>query len=227
MAIIQPQDLLFLLMEAREKPAHVGGLALFETPDDADERYLYELYRSCIDGDDPVRSLFRKRVNRPGLAGTSWVRDDQFDLEYHVRHSALPEPGRIRELLTVVSRLHGSLLDRNRPLWEAHLIEGLRDGRFALYTKIHHALCDGVTAMRLLEASMSPDPEERNMPQPWARRSQGSVFDEPDADEGSAPDPRDAIPDDDTWTAVVADGLRASGRRWAASWAPARASASC
>jgi diacylglycerol O-acyltransferase / wax synthase len=211
MAIIPPQDLLFLLMEAREKPAHVGGLALFETPDEADEQYLYDMYRSCIDAEDPVRSLFRKRVNRPGLTGTSWVRDEQFDLEYHVRHSALPEPGRIRELLTVVSRLHGSLLDRNRPLWEAHLIEGLKDGRFALYTKIHHALCDGVTAMRLLEASMSHDPDERGMPQPWARRPQGSVFDEPDPDETPGGDPRGSIPDDDTWTAVVADGLRRLG----------------
>ncbi|HEX4903186.1 MAG TPA: wax ester/triacylglycerol synthase family O-acyltransferase [Acidimicrobiales bacterium] len=221
MAVIPPQDLLFLLMEAREKPAHVGGLALFEPPPDADEHYLYELYRSCVESEAPVRSLFRKRVNRPGLLGLQWVRDDDFDIEYHVRHSALPEPGRIRELLTVVSRLHGSLLDRNRPLWEAHLIEGLRDGRFALYSKIHHALCDGVTAMRLLEASMSPDPAERGMPQPWARRPrQGSPFDEPDPDDPDAlaaepahgrerarPEP----PEDDTWTALVSDGLRRLG----------------
>jgi len=212
MAMIPPQDLLFLLMEAREKPAHVGGLALFEPPPDADEHYLYELYRDCVESDAPVRSLFRKRVSRPGITGLSWVPDDQFDIEYHVRHSALPEPGRIRELLTVVSRLHGSLLDRNRPLWEAHLIEGLRDGRFALYTKIHHALCDGITAMRLLEASMSTDPDETGMPQPWARRPRGSVFDEPDPDEVAAEaSARRAVPEDDTWTAVVADGLRRLG----------------
>lgn len=209
MAMIAPQDLLFLLMEAREKPAHVGGLALFETPDDADEQYLYELYQSSIASDAPVRSLFRRRVSRPGLAGYSWTRDDQFDIQYHLRHSALPVPGRIRELLTVVSRLHGSLLDRNRPLWEAHLIEGLADGRFALYTKIHHALCDGVTAMKLLESSMSPDPTERGMPQPWERRPRGSMFDEPDPDE-VAPPPRPTT-QDDTWTSVLADGLRKLG----------------
>jgi len=209
MAMIAPQDLLFLLMEAREKPAHVGGLALFETPEDADEQYLYELYQSSIASDAPVRSLFQRRVSRPGLAGYSWTRDEQFDIQYHLRHSALPVPGRIRELLTVVSRLHGSLLDRNRPLWEAHLIEGLADGRFALYTKIHHALCDGVTAMKLLESSMSPDPTERGMPQPWERRPRGSVFDEPDPDEVARP-PR-AAPEDDTWTAVLTDGLRKLG----------------
>lgn len=210
MAMIAPQDLLFLLMEAREKPAHVGGLALFETPDDADEQYLYELYQSSIASDAPVRSLFRRRVSRPGLAGYSWTLDDQFDIQYHLRHSALPVPGRIRELLTVVSRLHGSLLDRNRPLWEAHLIEGLADGRFALYTKIHHALCDGVTAMKLLESSMSPDPTERGMPQPWERRPRGSMFDEPDPDEVAQPS-RTTAQDDDTWTAVLADGLRKLG----------------
>jgi WS/DGAT/MGAT family acyltransferase len=209
MAMIAPQDLLFLLMEAREKPAHVGGLALFETPDDAEEQYLYELYQSSIASDAPVRSLFQRRVSRPGLAGYSWTRDEQFDIQYHLRHSALPVPGRIRELLTVVSRLHGSLLDRNRPLWEAHLIEGLADGRFALYTKIHHALCDGVTAMKLLESSMSPDPTERGMPQPWERRPRGSMFDEPDPDE-VAPPPRPTT-QDDTWTSVLADGLRKLG----------------
>lgn len=208
MALIAPQDLLFLLIEAREKPAHVGSLALFEPPPDADEHFIYELYRSCVDTELPVRSLFQKRVNRPGLTGLSWTRDEHFDLEYHLRHSALPEPGRIRELLTVVSRLHGSLLDRNRPLWEAHLIEGLHDGRFALYSKIHHGLLDGVTAMRLLEASMTADPDERDMPQPWARRPHGSIFDEPDADQRTAGG-ADADPSaDDTWTAVLADGLR-------------------
>lgn len=208
MTVIAPQDLLFLLMEAREKPAHVGGLALFETPDHADEQYLYEMYQAAISSNAPVRSLFQRRVKRPGLAGYSWTRDDEFDIQYHVRHSALPVPGRVRELLTVVSRLHGSLLDRNRPLWEAHLIEGLADGRFALYTKIHHALCDGVTAMRLLESSMSTDPAETGMPQPWERRPKGSMFDEPDA----AEEPRERQPpDDDSWTAVVADGLRRLG----------------
>lgn len=210
MAMIAPQDLLFLLMEAREKPAHVGGLQLFETPDGADRRYLYDLYRSAIDSDAPVRSLFRRRLKHPGLGGLSWTPDDDFDIEYHVRHSALPEPGRVRELLTVVSRLHGALLDRNRPLWEAHLIEGLDDGRFALYTKIHHALCDGVTAMRLLESSMSADPHERDMPLPWERRPKGSIFDEPDPDQVGSGRPHPA-PDDDTWTAVIADGIRRLG----------------
>ena len=79
-----------------------------------------------------------------------WKPDDQFDIEHHVRHSALPKPGRVRELLELCSRLHSTRLAWERPLWEAHVIEGLRDGRVAMYTKTHHALVDGVSAMRLL-----------------------------------------------------------------------------
>ena len=90
--------------------------------------------------------------------------DEQFDIEHHVRHSALPEPGRVRELLELCSRLHSTRLAWERPLWEAHLIEGLRDGRVAIYTKTHHSLVDGISAMRLLQSVMSTDPDERDMP---------------------------------------------------------------
>ena len=90
--------------------------------------------------------LFLKRPTR-GIttAGQwAWTQDDNFDLEYHFRHSALPKPGRVRELLDLCSRLHSTRLARERPLWEAHLIEGMRDGRVALYTKMHHSLVDGI-----------------------------------------------------------------------------------
>jgi diacylglycerol O-acyltransferase len=99
-----------------------------------------------------------------------WTQDDNFDLEYHFRHSALPKPGRIRELLDLCSRLHGTRLARERPMWEAHLIEGLRDGRVALYTKLHHSLVDGISAMRLMQNVMTTDPDERDMPPLWAAR---------------------------------------------------------
>ena len=99
-----------------------------------------------------------------------WVEDDQFDIEHHVRHSALPKPGRVRELFELVSRLHSTRLATERPLWEWHLIEGLRDGRIAMYTKLHHSLVDGISAMRLLQSILSSDPDERDMPSPWAVR---------------------------------------------------------
>ena len=98
---------------------------------------------------DHVSPLFRKRPAEPvgSLGNTWWKLDETIDYDYHVRHSAVPQPGRIRELLQLTSRWHGSLLDRHRPLWEAHVVEGLPDGRIAVYTKVHHSMVDGVSAL--------------------------------------------------------------------------------
>src|SRR3546814_2372726 len=85
-------------------------------------------------------------------------------MDYHVRHHALPRPGGERELGQLVSRLHSHRLNRRRPLWECHVIEGLENHRFAIYTKIHHALADGVTTMRLLTQSLAKAPESRTSP---------------------------------------------------------------
>jgi WS/DGAT/MGAT family acyltransferase len=151
---------------------HVGGLQLFDLPDGSGKEYLAELYRQSIEVED-IAPVFRKRPYRSPLTmgQWGWREDDAIDLEHHVRHSALPEPGRVRELLALTSRLHGTLLDRKRPLWEAHLIEGLEGNRFAVYTKLHHAVMDGISAQRLLQRSLSPDPESRGVPVPWARRA--------------------------------------------------------
>ena len=126
---------------------------------------------------DEVAPLFRQAAT-PGdhLARASGAgsRTSEFDLEHHVRRNALPQPGRVLELLALCSRLHSSLLDRHRPLWEMHLIEGLHDGRYALYSKMHHSLVDGVSALRLLSRMLSDDPDERDMPPPWAPRARPS-----------------------------------------------------
>ena len=159
-------DAIFLLAETREQPIHVGGLHLFRPPEDADPHIVGALHREALAHPD-LQPRFRRRPVRT-FGAWSWQDDPNLDLEYHVRHSALPHPGRVRELLALVSRLHGTLLDRSRPLWEAHLIEGLADGRFATYTKIHHSVIDGVGAMKLLERSMSTDPDKRDMLPPFA-----------------------------------------------------------
>ena len=124
---------------------------------------------------EEMSPLFLKRPTRGITTAGQWVwtEDDNFDLEYHFRHSALPKPGRIRELLDLCSRLHSTRLARERPLWEAHLIEGLRDGRVALYTKLHHSLVDGISAMRLMQSVMTTDPDKRDMPPMWAAHASG------------------------------------------------------
>ncbi len=159
----------WLLIEGRERPMHVGGLQLFRPPEDAGPSFTSELAEQ-LRHDDDVRAPFNQRLSRPyGIANAlyTWV-EDEVELDYHFRHLALPEPGRIRELLATVSQLHSSLLDRHRPLWESYLFEGIEDGRFALYTKIHHSMLDGVAAMRQLLRSFSDDPEVRDLPAPWA-----------------------------------------------------------
>ncbi|HET6153189.1 MAG TPA: wax ester/triacylglycerol synthase family O-acyltransferase [Marmoricola sp.] len=171
-ATIDPTSLAFLLAENRNQPMHVAGLQLFEKPADAGPHYAREMYEAALDTEE-VAPLFRKRPSRSlsSLGQWAWTDDDQFDIEHHVRHSALPEPGRIRELLELVSRLHGQMLARERPLWEAHIIEGLADGRVAMYTKMHHALVDGISAMKLMQSVLTSDPDRRNMGLPFDARA--------------------------------------------------------
>jgi diacylglycerol O-acyltransferase len=187
MALMPITDAVFLIPERREQPMHVGSLQLFQLPDSAGSDWVRDLYDRLL-GSTEIRSLFRRRPVRSlrTLGSWHWALDDDVDLEHHVRHSALPRPGRVRELLALTSRLHGTLLDRQRPLWEMHVIEGLEGNRFAIYTKIHHALMDGVSAMALLRSVLSPDPDAA-VPPMWAprphepRRDDGELSDLPAA----------------------------------------------
>ncbi|CAA9354265.1 MAG: Wax ester synthase/acyl-CoA:diacylglycerol acyltransferase [uncultured Nocardioidaceae bacterium] len=172
----------FMIAESRRTPMHVGGLQLFEPPEDAGPDWARTIYERSLES--PAASpLWLKRPHRSLATGGmwGWTQDDEFDLEYHARHSALPAPGRIRELLELVGRLHGTRLALERPLWEMHFIEGLADGRVAIYAKLHHALVDGVAAMRLLQSALSTDPDDRDTPAPWAVRDpwDGAERDQP------------------------------------------------
>ncbi|MBW0148258.1 WS/DGAT/MGAT family O-acyltransferase [Marinobacter arenosus] len=162
---LSPTDQLFLWLEKRQQPMHVGGLQLFSFPDDAPDDYVAQLADQLRQHTE-VTAPFDRRLDTR-LAQPVWVHDEHLDLEHHFRFEALPTPGRIRELLTFVSAEHSHLMDRERPLWEFHLIEGLGDRQFALYIKVHHALMDGVSAMRMGQRMLSTDPSERNMPPIW------------------------------------------------------------
>ena len=158
----------WLMMETSETPMHVGGLQLYELPDDAGPDYVESVYRFLVDVDEVAPPFNLKLHSRlPGAVGASWVEDDALDIEYHVRHSALPYPGRVRELLALTSRLHSHRLDRARPMWECHVIEGVEGNRFAVYIKMHHSLVDGVAGSRLLQARMSTSAAEHRAP-PWS-----------------------------------------------------------
>ncbi|MBQ0754141.1 MAG: wax ester/triacylglycerol synthase family O-acyltransferase [Gammaproteobacteria bacterium] len=166
MKALSPADQLFLFLERRQQPMHVAGLQLFSFPEDAGPKYISELAQQMRECCRPVRPFNQRLKYRFGQP--FWVEDKHFDIDAHFRHEALPKPGRIRELLALVSAEHSNLLDRERPLWEAHLIEGIRGKRFALYTKVHHSVVDGVSAMRMGMRALSTDPNERNLPPVWA-----------------------------------------------------------
>ena len=161
-------DLSFVLMETRQTPMHVAGLQTFVPPPDAPRDFakrVYEYLRSF-----PVTAPpFNYRLRGVGLGHLvpSFEEVAKVDLDYHLRHSALPYPGGERELGILVSRLHSNPMDMDRPLWEIHLIEGLQGGRIALYGKLHHSLADGVSGVGLL--NFSEDPKSSRTPPIWAQ----------------------------------------------------------
>jgi len=175
---LSPVDQVFLWLEKRQQPMHVGGLQLFSFPEDAPDDYVAQLADQLREETIVTPPFDRRLGSRFGQP--VWVEDEQLDLEHHFRFEALPTPGRVRELLSFVSAEHSHLMDRERPMWEFHLIEGLKDRQFAVYTKVHHSLVDGVSAMRLFQRMLSQDPEQRNMPPIWSlpRRSRSGDDDE-------------------------------------------------
>lgn len=165
---ISPTDALFLIGESREHPMHVGSLQLFEPPEDAGPHFVRESYQAMLECTQVQPTFSKHPAFFGGVTNLAWSFDKDVELDYHLRRSALPEPGRVRDLLELASRLHGSLLDRHRPLWEAHLVEGLEDGRYAVYTKYHHSLMDGVSALRLMQRAFSADPDDDEVRVPWS-----------------------------------------------------------
>src|SRR5438067_8165033 len=158
---LSPLDVSFLYLEGRTTPMHVGGLAVFEMPADG---FDYDRFVDLLEQRISLVPRYRQKIKWvPGhLASPVWVDDSEFDLSYHVRRSALPRPGTNEQLRELVARVQSRSLDRNRPLWEMYLVEGLADGRFAIITKTHHAMVDGVSAVDIgtLILDLTPTPRE-------------------------------------------------------------------
>jgi diacylglycerol O-acyltransferase / wax synthase len=155
---LSPLDSAWLFTESRATPNHVGGLLQFRLPDKAPNDFLGQLmrdFRNHREFTPPWNRRLKYAFNKNPVP--VWVEDQNIDLEYHVRHSALPWPGGERELGELVGRLQSQPLDLSRPPWECTLIEGLEGGRFAMFIKIHHSLVDGVGGMKLLQRAMSTD----------------------------------------------------------------------
>jgi diacylglycerol O-acyltransferase / wax synthase len=162
MARLKAIDASFLYFETAETPMHVAGLTLFDLPDSYRGRF-HQVYRDFLHGRLHVADIFTRKLANTALAldHPSWVEDKQFDLDYHVRGLMLPAPGSFAQLEQTVARLHGERLDRTRPLWQFTIIEGLADGRAALYSKVHHAALDGGAGMLLTQAMYDVTPQPR------------------------------------------------------------------
>lgn len=169
MNMLKPLDAAWLYVDTVDTPMQVACMAIFSLPEEAPGDFLQGLFEHLRAVPSFARP-FNLKLASPKLKGVmpAWVEAEHIDLDYHLRHSALPKPGGERELGVLISRLHSHPMDFNRPLWEMHVIEGLEHGRFALYMKMHHSLVDGVGGMRMLQRMLTPDPQARSQPPPWA-----------------------------------------------------------
>jgi WS/DGAT/MGAT family acyltransferase len=153
-------DAAWLYVETRQMPMHVAALLILSLPEDAQADYLLQRI-AYLRTQRSFVAPWNLRLRPSPLRGVlpAWETDESPDLDYHIRHLALPRPGGERELGVLVSSLHSHELDWDRPLWEFHLIEGLDHGRFALYVKMHHAQIDGVAAMRVMQRVLTHQPQ--------------------------------------------------------------------
>lgn len=167
---LNPLDAAWIVTESRATPNHVGGLLQFKLPDDAPKDFMRKMmaeFRSHRKFAAPWNQCLKPSFSMNPVR--IWVEDKNIDLEYHVRHAALPWPGGERELGELVGRLQSTPLDLSRPPWECTIIEGLEGNRFAWFIKMHHSLIDGISGVKLLQRGMSADREHSlHLPPFWA-----------------------------------------------------------
>lgn len=173
---LSPLQAIWLTLDSKATPMHVGGLYIFEPPEDAPADYLRKLASELRRSRDIPAPWNRRLVRGPGLgiANLPLLSDDaEIDMDYHVRHSALPAPGGERELGELISRIHSHHLDMTRPLWECHLIDGLYGGRFVLYLKMHQILLNGAPGLSVLLKGLVGDKFQRGLSPVWGIESEG------------------------------------------------------
>lgn len=160
-------DASFLAQERANSHMHIGAVLILEGPPPSYEDFLNHI-RSRLH----LVPRYRQKLAVPPLetGRPIWVDDANFNLEYHVRHTALPSPGSPEQLRALAARIHSQRLDRAKPLWELWLVQGLEDNRFALISKTHHAIVDGVSGVDLMTVLFDLSPVPQIAPhegEPW------------------------------------------------------------
>ena len=154
-------DALFLQLETPETPTHVGSIAIYDRPRGFRGASFYKPFRAHIASRMHIAPVFTHRLAfiPLDLASPLWLQAGEIDLDYHVQHLILPKPGTMAQLETAVAKLHEGMMDRDQPLWQFWLIEGMKTGQFALYSKIHHAALDGQGGVAVAQALLDTDPK--------------------------------------------------------------------
>ncbi|MGW5514385.1 WS/DGAT/MGAT family O-acyltransferase [Nocardia africana] len=166
-------DAAWFFVERGDAPVHFGPLIILTPPAGAAPSYVADLvaqWRTNETFASPFNTVLRKKP----FPCWETVPDQDIDLDYHLRHIALPAPGGQRELGVLISHLHSLPLDRRRPLWECHVIEGLEHGRFAIFLKFHHGQLDGVATARLIGRIFTTDADADDLLPPWSAGIRGN-----------------------------------------------------
>ena len=182
-------DAIFINLETPTTPHHIGFMGIYDPSTAHDGTVRFKEVLKNFEARLGALPFFRTRVVKvPGsIDRPYWVQDESFDVEYHIRHVALPKPGDWRQLCIQVARMHARGLDMNRPLWECNVIEGLNNiegcpsGSFAIYVKVHHAVVDGDLGQQIMGAlhDLEPYPEADQAPSMDVDVAITKAFEEP------------------------------------------------
>jgi diacylglycerol O-acyltransferase / wax synthase len=168
-------DLGFLIAESEASPKHVAGLMIFKRPPGSRANFAKKLYEDYLGATD-VNPPFNRIIQFSLTAMPHWLEAAAIDMNDHIFFHTLPKDANSRaDLYRFVSELHTPMLDRSRPMWELHVIDGLGDGRFALYQKLHHAYADGVTMARWTAQGLAESPEDLEVKPIWTVRHSSSA----------------------------------------------------
>jgi diacylglycerol O-acyltransferase / wax synthase len=153
------QDAMFLHVENDVTPMHIGGVSIFEGPPPP-----FDELRSMVESKLPMTPRYRQKVRFVplGMGEPVWVDDPHFNIDYHLRHTAVPSPGTEEQLRATAARVFSQHLDRSKPLWEIWMVQGLEDDRWALLSKVHHCMVDGVAATDMMSLMFGGTVEQSN-----------------------------------------------------------------
>lgn len=168
MAKLSLMDLAFFITETESSPKHVGGMMMFRKPAKAGADFVETAVREYVGGNDDIRAPFDQVIKFSRFSAPQWQQASQFNVDDHVFFHTLEGDDFRDSLYPLIGELHTPMMDREKPMWEMHVIQGIDDNRFAIYTKLHHAYADGVTMSSILAKSLSTSARSKKVAPMWS-----------------------------------------------------------